>query len=208
MKVLWFDTETTGLDAVKNDIVQLAGMIEIDGVIMEEFEIRMQPRSYENVSEEALRIQKTTIDQIKTYQTPDEAYKKISGILSKYIDRYNKADKFYPAGQNVGFDRNFLDQFYKKSGDGYFYAFVNNYALDLLQLTSILRYQGLLTTENLKLSTIANACGIDASGAHTAIDDIKMTRKCFKHLTSKFMVEPSEKSDEQKELENNALPIL
>jgi len=37
MKLLFLDVETTGVDNSKNGIIQLSGIIEIDGVIKEEF---------------------------------------------------------------------------------------------------------------------------------------------------------------------------
>ena len=108
MKVNHFDTETTGLDAVKNDIIQIAGIIEIDGEVMEEFHFKCQPHSYENISPQALKINGYTVEQLKTFEDPHVIHKKLVDIFSKYIDKYDREDKFYPAGQNIRFDMGFL----------------------------------------------------------------------------------------------------
>ncbi len=50
MKVLWFDVETTGLNAVKNDIITIAGIIDIDHVTKEKFYFKVQPRDWDNIS--------------------------------------------------------------------------------------------------------------------------------------------------------------
>lgn len=49
-KIIYLDTETTGLDKEKNDVIQVAGIIEIDGKEVERFNIFCQPFSFENVS--------------------------------------------------------------------------------------------------------------------------------------------------------------
>ena len=43
MKLLFLDTETTGLEPGKHGVVQIAGIIEIDGVVKEEFDFLCRP---------------------------------------------------------------------------------------------------------------------------------------------------------------------
>ena len=38
MKVIYFDTETTGLDFIRNEIIELAMLIVEDGRIIEEYD--------------------------------------------------------------------------------------------------------------------------------------------------------------------------
>lgn len=40
MKLLYIDTETTGVDPMQNGIVQISGCIEVDGELKEEFDLR------------------------------------------------------------------------------------------------------------------------------------------------------------------------
>jgi len=94
MKILWFDCETTGLNAKENDILTLAGVVEIDGEVKEEFYLEMQPFNYDNISEEALKVNGLELKTIKTWMAPKLAYNQLIRIFSKYINRYNRNDKF------------------------------------------------------------------------------------------------------------------
>ena len=53
-KVLYFDTETTGLDAGKHGIIQLAALMEIGGEIVETFNMKFQPHEGALINPEAL----------------------------------------------------------------------------------------------------------------------------------------------------------
>ena len=60
MKILWLDTETTGLLCEYNDIVQLSGIVDIDGSVTDEFNIFMRPVNMENIEAQALAVQGRT----------------------------------------------------------------------------------------------------------------------------------------------------
>ena len=49
MKILWLDTETTGLNTDKCDLIQLAGIVIIDGEEKERFNFYCQPVNWENI---------------------------------------------------------------------------------------------------------------------------------------------------------------
>lgn len=53
MKLLYLDTETTGISD-NSAIVQIAGAIEIDDKVVEWFNIRCKPHNDADISEEAL----------------------------------------------------------------------------------------------------------------------------------------------------------
>ena len=112
MKVFYVDVETTGLEPKINDIIQLALIIEIDGKVVRKEKFEMQPFNYDNISPEALEVNGLSIEQIKGFDTPQIAYRKIVNILDKYIFKYDKKDKFIPAGYNVKFDVDFLTEFF------------------------------------------------------------------------------------------------
>ena len=60
MKKMFFDLETTGLDKVVNGIHQISGCIEIDGVVAEYFNFKVQPKEGAVYDPEALRIGNVT----------------------------------------------------------------------------------------------------------------------------------------------------
>jgi len=195
-KIIYLDTETTGLDKEKNDIVQVAGIIEIDGVEKEKFDFKCQPFDWNNVSQDALDIQGRTIEELKTYPKPQDTYKEFIKILSKYVDKFNKNDKFYIAGQNVKFDLDFLHSWAKKCGDKYLGSFFYWYCIDLLVLASAFRAWGFIDTPTLKLCDICNVLDVNIENAHDAMADIKATKMCLGKIKTMFKFELS-KTDEK-----------
>ncbi len=180
-KVFYLDAETTGLDPKKNDIIQLAYLIEIDGEVKEEGDIYCQPFDYNTVNAKALEVNQLSTAKIKEFPTPQEAYGKLIKILDKYVDKYDKKDKFSPAGYNAGFDTNFLKQFFFKNNNKYYGAYFDYHILDPSVLLFILEYRGLLKLENYKLETVCKHFGIELK-AHNAMSDIKATREVFYKL--------------------------
>ena len=120
MKIFWFDTETTGLNAYKNDIVEMSCLIEIDKKIVDKKKWTLQPFSYENVEEEALKISGKTLTEIKSYAPAPSVFLDIISFLNKYVDKFDKEDKLYPAGYNIiKFDMPMLQSLFRKNNHRY-----------------------------------------------------------------------------------------
>lgn len=191
-KVLYFDVETTGTNAFKHDIVQLSGLIEVDDKVVHEFNINMQPLDYSTIEPKALEVTGLTIEKLKTYQTNQQAYNEFELVIagaghSWAIDRYNKNDKFTPAGYNVGFDLQFLEQFFRKSpaGDGWGSGWMQNWkAVDGLAIVRYLEYLGKIPVmPDHKLGTMCEYFKIPIQ-AHDALSDIRATRELLMKLKS------------------------
>lgn len=180
MKIFWFDTETTGLDAKENDIVQIAGVIEKDGVLMEEIDIKMRPFSPQRVTEEALQVQGRTIGEIMQWQEPKQAHAELCRYLGKHCYKFDRKDKMWIAGQNIQFDDRFLRSHFEKCGDRYYGSFFMHRNIDLKALMYLLSYFGKVDLENYKLATIAKHYDVSfgEEGAHDALADVRVTRQC------------------------------
>ena len=87
MKVLYFDTETTGLDKEKHALIQLSGIVEVDGEVKEKFDFRIAPFPQDIVDPDALKINGITVEQLATYPKPYLAYANILKLFDKYIDK-------------------------------------------------------------------------------------------------------------------------
>ena len=175
MKILYFDTETTGLSD-NSAIIQIGGIIEIDGKIVKEFNIFSQPHEGADISKEALAINGITLEQIGIFQTCSSAYKELKNIFDMYIDKYDKNDKFIVAGYNVEFDVKKLSSFFKNNNDNFLGSYIIYRGLDPLNWILPLQMLGKLPTlKNNKLSTWCEHFNIELE-AHNALNDIRATK--------------------------------
>jgi len=186
-KILWLDTETTGITANSYPF-QFAGIIEIDGVIKEQFDIKCCPFPGSDISDEALKVTGKTLAEIMAYQVPELAHQQLLAIFARYIDKFDKNDKFILAGHNVPFDFEMILKWFKKCGDPYLGSWVNyRINFDTLSVIKALQVVGRFpVTENNKLDTIARELEVSLEFAHDAMFDIKATmeigHKLFKIL--------------------------
>ena len=176
MKILWFDTETTGLDPVKNDIIQIAGIIEIDGNVKEEFQFWAKPPKDADIQDEALKVHGYSKIDIKQWPDPKFMYAGLIGIFGKYVDKFKKYDKFIPAGHNVKFDIEFLSQLFKKQKDDYFGSWMIWQPFCTMHAAVINTILGNIKPDNYKLITLAEHYKIPLK-AHDAMEDIRATRE-------------------------------
>lgn len=180
---MYLDCETAGLDPKKNPIIQISGIIEIDDQIVKEFDFKLRPLPTDTIDPKALEVNHITAEQLTDPERlePIEAYKKLKSIFLTYIDRYNKEDKLYLMGQNVGFDYGFIQELWKRQGDDYLGSFIHYHKIDLIALTATLRLSGKLTKEklpNMKLETLCRYFGLGEQ-KHDSLDDIRKTRDIF-----------------------------
>ncbi len=177
MKVLWLDTETTGLDYRKHGIVQLAMIAESDEVVQDKLVLTMKPtgRVADDVS---LELNKYTREQIASFEPWEKVYRKVKKFLHKYIDRFDREDKFILGGQNVGFDSDFMKSWFEHCDDPYWFSLVEAGAfIDTYKILTFLQWIGKIPIlENRKNQTLCKHFGIDLSNAHDALADIEATR--------------------------------
>jgi DNA polymerase III epsilon subunit-like protein len=103
--------------------------------------------------------------------------------MSKYVDRYNKNDKFVMAGFNVGFDEDFLRSTFRKVQEGYFGSWFAWPKIDVAFLVALEYVKG-LRLPDFKLATICAHYDIHID-AHTALGDAKASRQLFYELSYK-----------------------
>lgn len=178
-KLLFIDVETTGLDPKKNDIVQIAGIIEWDGIIKKEFNLTCQPFNWGNINKKALTMQRKTIEDLKRYDTPDMTFNRLLAIFDHYINKYDKTDVFTPAGHNIWFDIRFLHQFFRKNGNQYFWSYITRKVIDLKPMAMRYKKAGKINPENFKLETLAKEFNLKLN-PHDAMSDVRVMREIIK----------------------------
>jgi DNA polymerase-3 subunit epsilon len=181
MKTIFFDTETTGLDSITHDVIQFSGMIVECSKVLEEFDLRIQPRNRKAINQEALDTHGITLEQMYDFIPPTEAYNIIISMFDKYVDRYEPLDKLIPIGHNIKFDLDMMNQFFKKSNDDYFYSFVSGAGIDTLQLAVMYELKKRRRLfKSYKLTNLCKEMNIQLDNAHDALVDIRATRELAK----------------------------
>lgn len=80
------------------------------------------------------------------YRSEGESYFYFKKILDKYINKYDREDKFIVAGYNVKFDIEMLQAFFKRQNDNYLFSYIGSTIIDPLPCIGMLQLCGLLPT--------------------------------------------------------------
>ena len=185
-KIIFIDTETGGVNPEKSALIQLSGIIRIDKKDIEKFNFYIKPFENSEVNEKALEVQGRTLEELKTdkYVEEKEVYKQFINLLDKYIDKYDRTDKFIVAGYNVRFDVDILKTFFQRHGNNFLFSYLDSSMLDPLYSIRLLQIAEVLPVlENNKLETWCKHFGIELK-AHDSLEDIEATKKLIGKLIS------------------------
>jgi DNA polymerase-3 subunit epsilon len=181
-KTLWIDTETTGLYSGRNAIVELAGIVDIDGSVEESFTIQFKPHEGADISPKALEINGRTEEEISQFPPLEIGIVKFKKILSKYVDKFNPQDKFIPAGYNIPFDLGFVRAAFSMSGDKFgIGSWCFTCPIDVWSSVGRAALKMGFRLKNYKLATVCKKFGISID-AHNPVSDIAATRSLFYQL--------------------------
>lgn len=182
MKLLFFDLETTGTNPGRNGIHQISGQIVIDGKHVQDFDFHVRPNPKAVIEDAALNVGGVTREQVLAYPPMGQVYKEFVAMLDKYVDKYNKKDKFFLVGyNNAAFDNQFLRGFFLQNGDNYFGSYFWSNSIDVMVLASAYIADRRADMVNFKLSTVAKFLGVSVSddSLHNALYDIELTRAVY-----------------------------
>ena len=183
MKLAYIDVETTGLSANKNFIHQLAMIIEIDGEVVEELNLKVKPPTGAIINKKALEIGGVTIDDLRQYPEYDEQYKVFVDTLGKHVDKYDKQDKYHFVAYNAHFDNSFVRAFMSACGDNYFGSWFRSNNIDVMVVAGQTLKEERHLMKNFKLATVVEHLKIGVQGdVHDALHDIRLTRELYKQV--------------------------
>jgi DNA polymerase III alpha subunit (gram-positive type) len=184
-KILWIDTETTGLDASVHALREIAILVEINDKIVYQSKIELNPFTYNRpvlYDEYALGISGKTMTEIKEYPDSKRQFEIFLREISKWLDVTDKDDKFMIAGFNTAFDIGFLVEWFKDNNNIFFDAYFGYAHLDVLAYSRMLAHNGFFETDSHKLTTLCKHFNIKIQ-AHQALSDIGATYELNKRLS-------------------------
>lgn len=201
IKRLFIDTETTGLDEKIHGVHQIACLIEINGKVIEKVNIKLKPFDDCIYDDDAFKTHRISKEIIETYQSEIDGYEQLVGILYKYVNKYNKEDKFTVVGYNIRFDINFIYQLFIRNNDNFLFSLIWSNPIDVMSLATCKLESIRHKMVNFKLTTVAQQLGIEISEekAHDGLYDIEITRDILYKLA-----EPID--NKKQDLVNNFLP--
>lgn len=185
-KVIWLDTETTGLDSKIHGIREIGFIIEIDGVEKDRGLLYINTMSYKKekyISKYVENEMGVTKQKLSEYPNSNKQNIAFSNTLYKYL-KDDKENKFIFAGFNIDFDIKFIKEWFEDCGIGDLYDYKEYFSyqsLDVLALVRHFKYLDIFETENNKLETLCKHFDIEIN-AHEALSDIVATKKLHEIL--------------------------
>ncbi|MBI3888791.1 3'-5' exonuclease [Candidatus Nomurabacteria bacterium] len=165
----FIDIETTGLNLLDNEIIQIGCVITTESLkVVEEFELKIKPEHIETADPVALKVSHYDSTDWESAGTLKEAMKVFSEKVKNCI----------MVGHNVAFDAGFLE-----------------YAFNKTKISNTMHYHRLDTVsiawakmhndpklEHFSLRELCLLFGINNERAHTALSDARATYELYKKL--------------------------
>ncbi|MDE6266310.1 MAG: UvrD-helicase domain-containing protein [Muribaculaceae bacterium] len=166
-----YDTETTGLDVTRDDIVQIAAMKIIDGEVTDRINLMLH-------TELPIPEKLGDLDNplVKEYASTPHLTR--AEGLRRFMEF---AEGAVLVGHNVEFDYNILDYNLRRDLPGTKLADIHPERYDTLKLARLI-YPSL---KSHKLKDLLAQLGLEGENSHLANDDIEATYSLMKHLLEK-----------------------
>ncbi len=176
--LLFVDVETTGLDPIRHEIIELAAVRVHPTLLFVQRELttRVRPQFPERCTEEAAAL--NGFDPEGWDDAPD---------LYSALELYKPiAEGCILVGHNVGFDREFLANAFRRAGVEE--PKLDHHVVDTASLAWPLVAVGAL--RSLSLGPVCDLLGISNEGAHGARRDVARTMEVYRRLMALRMAMP------------------
>ncbi len=170
----FIDTETTGLDPFKHELIEIGLVLVKQGItgleVVEEYDLLIHPTRIKDADPQALRVNQYDPSEWKDAYTLEEAMQIVS----------QKTKDTIMVAHNVTFDYSFLEKAFQSTGA------LNQMHYHRLDTISIA--YGLLKNEkqvdHFSLHELCKYFGIENKKEHRALSDARATFELYKKLMS------------------------
>ena len=170
IKYLIIDTETTGLDASKHEMLAFGAVVVVDGRIVETLELKIKPARIENADKKALEVNGYTERAWRDAVTKRDA----AEILKYFLITHRDATS---VGHNLQFDIKFIKAFSAEQNVELRVPWPYIDTRDLCR--AVLAPFGL---QSMSLDSICEFLGWRRKNAHTALSDCEDCAKLIINL--------------------------
>jgi DNA polymerase-3 subunit epsilon len=165
----FIDIETTGLNLVKHEIIEIGGVLTTPTLeVIEEFELKIKPEHLEEADPVALKVNHYNK---KDWEMAEDLKSAIT-ILSE------KTKDCIMVGHNVAFDAGFLEYAFNKTG---ILNTMHYHKLDTISIAWA-KFHNDPDIEHFSLHEMCTRFDIKNIRAHTALSDARATFELYKKL--------------------------
>lgn len=188
--LLSIDTETTGVDAKTNSIIELGAILYEGSSKIEQFNLHIVSSGAVDLG--ALKVNKLNFNSLESSnfnsvgtnyvsrETPEAAIKTFCNfLLEKVVPKVQ--NKIVILGHSVEFDIRFIKQWFINQRITGFDVIFDHNVIDTKIISNFLKNCGLLPIDNISLGALAKALNItvDTTKLHTALYDCELTANCY-----------------------------
>ena len=172
------DTETTGFDEKKHQILEVGILVIKDLKLIAHFEVKIKHREY-TIAAKAMEV-----NNINIVEHEKEALfeKEAAERMLEFLNKHKGEDEGYIViGQNVAFDIKFLEEMFLRTYKIKEYRQVISYRnLDIMQLAIIKNIEGKISLEKQDLDSILKELNIEVpKKRHRALVDCYLEFKAM-----------------------------
>lgn len=174
------DTETTGLDFLSNDVIEVSLWRSSDE---DQQTYHIKALNEASISDEALKVNGHKKEDIlwktahgrETYKEPSDVISEIESWVM--FDGASIEERVF-LGQNPQFDYDFLREMWKRAGCKETFPF-RKFLIDTIQIARFIDVCSNIRRPRYGLSALAKDFGVPKEKAHRADADVRMTKNLF-----------------------------
>jgi DNA polymerase-3 subunit epsilon len=187
IKQIFLDLETTGPDPLRHGIYQIGGIIRCEQKTCE-FEFHCDIFAEDEIDPDAFVEAKITPTNISSYPDPYETYQQFVEMLSGFVNKFDKKDKFFLTNFGAEFDGKFLRRWFESNGDQYYGSWFWHPPVGVEILAMEYLKNERADMPNFKLVSVAKQLEVevDENFTHTAKYDAKLAMLIYDKICKNF----------------------